>query len=47
VHGAPGQSCATTLAGALKQADIAADEIYLRRPTLDDVFREITTGTEH
>ena len=47
VHAAPGQPCATTLAGALKQADIAADEIYLKRPTLDDVFREITTGTEH
>ena len=47
VHAAPGQPSATTLVGALKQADIAADEIYLRRPTLDDVFREITTGTEH
>ena len=38
---------ASELAGALGRADIAADEIYLKRPTLDDVFRQITTATEH
>jgi len=38
-----GRPSATALAGALGRADIAADEIYLRRPTLDDVFRQITT----
>jgi ABC-2 type transport system ATP-binding protein len=47
VHAAASRPSATSLAGVLQEADIAADEIYLRRPTLDDVFREITTATEH
>jgi hypothetical protein len=47
VHAAASRPSATSLAGVLEQADIAAEEIYLRRPTLDDVFREITTATEH
>ena len=47
VHTAPGRPSASALAGVLDQAHIAADEIYLRRPTLDDVFRQITTGKEH
>jgi hypothetical protein len=38
---------ASAIATLLGQAEIAADEIYLRRPTLDDVFRKITTGAEH
>jgi ABC-2 type transport system ATP-binding protein len=38
---------ASAIATLLGQAEIAADEIFLRRPTLDDVFRKITTGTEH
>jgi ABC-2 type transport system ATP-binding protein len=38
---------ASELAGLLGRADIAAEEIYLKRPTLDDVFRQITGGTEH
>jgi ABC-2 type transport system ATP-binding protein len=42
------RSCASAseLAGALRRGDIACDEIYLKRPTLDDVFRQITGGTE-
>jgi ABC-2 type transport system ATP-binding protein len=43
VQAAPGRHSASELAGALGRAAIAADEIYLRRPTLDDVFRQITT----
>jgi ABC-2 type transport system ATP-binding protein len=46
VH-AQGRPSATELAGVLGRAEIAADEIYLKRATLDDVFRQITTGTEH
>jgi ABC-2 type transport system ATP-binding protein len=39
---------ASALAGALGRADIKADEIYLEQPTLDDVFRQITsTTTKH
>jgi hypothetical protein len=36
---------ASALAGALGRADIKADEIYLEQPTLDDVFRQITSST--
>lgn len=43
VHAAPSQLSASELAGALGRAEIAADEIYLKRATLDDVFRQITT----
>ena len=48
VHTAKNRPSASELAGVLGRADIAADEIYLKRPTLDDVFRQITnTATEH
>jgi ABC-2 type transport system ATP-binding protein len=47
VHTAESRPSASALAGLLGRADIAADEIYLKRPTLDDVFRQITGGTEH
>jgi ABC-2 type transport system ATP-binding protein len=47
VHASPTRLSASELAGALGRAEIAADEIYLKRATLDDVFRKITTGTEH
>jgi ABC-2 type transport system ATP-binding protein len=47
VHGATGRPSASELAGVLGRAEIAADEIYLKRATLDDVFRQITTATEH
>ena len=47
VHAAPGRPSATALVGVLGRAEIAADEIYLKRPTLDDVFRQITSGAEH
>jgi ABC-2 type transport system ATP-binding protein len=49
VHGALDRPSASALAGVLGRAEIAADEIYLKRATLDDVFRQITnnTGTEH
>ena len=47
VHAAPGRPSATALVGVLGRAEIAADEIYLKRPTLDDVFRQITNGAEH
>jgi ABC-2 type transport system ATP-binding protein len=47
VHTARNRPSASTLTGLLGRADIAADEIYLKRPTLDDVFRQITAGTEH
>jgi len=30
--------------GALGRNNIAADEFYLQRPTLDDVFRQITAS---
>ena len=38
---------ASELASVLGRAEIAADEIYLQRATLDDVFRQITNATEH
>ena len=42
------QISASQLAGVLGRANIPANEIYLQRPTLDDVFRQITSsGTEH
>ena len=42
------QISASQLAGVLGRANIPATEIYLQRPTLDDVFRQITSsGTEH
>jgi ABC-2 type transport system ATP-binding protein len=47
VHTAQSRPSASELAGVLGRAQIAADEIYLKRPTLDDVFRQITAGTEH
>ncbi|SRR5579883_443033 len=48
VQASPSRPSASELAGALGRAAIAANEIYLRRPTLDDVFRQITTNTaEH
>jgi ABC-2 type transport system ATP-binding protein len=48
VHTAHSRPSASELAGVLGRADIAADEIYLNRATLDDVFRQITTtATEH
>jgi hypothetical protein len=46
VRTARSRASASELAGALQAADIACDEIYLKRPTLDDVFRQITGGTE-
>jgi ABC-2 type transport system ATP-binding protein len=46
VHAGSPLPSATALARVLGRADIAVDEIYLRRATLDDVFRQITT-TEH
>jgi ABC-2 type transport system ATP-binding protein len=46
VRTARSRASASELAGALRAADIACDEIYLKRPTLDDVFRQITGGTE-
>jgi ABC-2 type transport system ATP-binding protein len=49
VHGAHDRPSASALAVVLGRAEIAADEIYLKRATLDDVFRQITnnTATEH
>jgi ABC-2 type transport system ATP-binding protein len=48
VHTARSRPSASELAGVLGRADIAANEIYLNRATLDDVFRQITTtATEH
>jgi ABC-2 type transport system ATP-binding protein len=47
VHTESKRPSASDLLGALGRADIAAEEIYLKRPTLDDVFRQITSGTEH
>ncbi len=47
VHAAPGRPSASALAGVLGRAEIAADEIYLKRATLDDVFRQITNAPEH
>ncbi len=47
VHTGRNPPSASELAGALGRADISADEIYLKRPTLDDVFRQITATTEH
>jgi ABC-2 type transport system ATP-binding protein len=46
VRTARSRASASEFAGALRAADIACDEIYLKRPTLDDVFRHITGGTE-
>jgi hypothetical protein len=46
VHAAQSRPSASELASVLGRAEIAADEIYLERPTLDDVFRQITNGTE-
>jgi ABC-2 type transport system ATP-binding protein len=45
VQASPHRPSASELAGALGRAAIAADEIYLKRATLDDVFRQITTKT--
>jgi ABC-2 type transport system ATP-binding protein len=47
VHTAKSRPSASDLVGTLKQADIAAEEIYVKRPSLDDVFRQITAGPEH
>jgi ABC-2 type transport system ATP-binding protein len=49
VHAAHDRPSASALADLLGRAEIAADEIYLKRATLDDVFRQITnnTGREH
>jgi ABC-2 type transport system ATP-binding protein len=48
VHAERSPPSATELAGVLSRAEIAADEIYLKRAPFDDVFRQITnTGTEH
>jgi ABC-2 type transport system ATP-binding protein len=48
VHAKRNRPSATELASVLGRAEIAADEIYLKRATLDDVFRQITnTGAEH
>jgi ABC-2 type transport system ATP-binding protein len=47
VHTERNRPSASDLANVLGRADIAANEIYLKRPTLDDVFRQITTRGEH
>ncbi len=48
VRTAQSRPSASELIGALGRAEIEADEIYLKRATLDDVFRQITTATtEH
>jgi ABC-2 type transport system ATP-binding protein len=47
VHTSKNQASASGLMGALGRANIPADEFYLARPTLDDVFRQITRETEH
>jgi gliding motility-associated transport system ATP-binding protein len=43
VHTVESRPSASELAGVLGRADIAVDEIYLHRATLDDVFRHITS----
>jgi ABC-2 type transport system ATP-binding protein len=48
VHTSRSQASASEFASVLGRANIPANEIYLQRATLDDVFRQITTGgTEH
>ena len=44
VHTSKNQASASGLLGALGRHNIAADEFYLQRPTLDDVFRQITAS---
>ncbi len=46
VHATQSRPSASALASLLGRAEISTDEIYLERPTLDDVFRQITNGTE-
>jgi hypothetical protein len=46
VHATESRPSASELASLLGRAEISTDEIYLKRPTLDDVFRQITNGTE-
>jgi ABC-2 type transport system ATP-binding protein len=45
VHTAQSRPAASELASLLGRAEIAVDEIYVHRATLDDVFRQITTET--
>jgi len=48
IHTSTSRPSASGLVGALGRANIPADEVYLQRPTLDDVFRQITAGVrEH
>ena len=48
VHTSRSQASASEFAGVLGRANIPANEIYLQRPTLDDVFRQITADVrEH
>ena len=44
VHTSKNQASASGLLSALGRNNIAADEFYLQRPTLDDVFRQITAS---
>jgi ABC-2 type transport system ATP-binding protein len=47
VHAPQSRPTAAELAGLLGRSDIAVAEMFVKRATLDDVFRQITNGAEN
>jgi ABC-2 type transport system ATP-binding protein len=47
VHAPQSRPTAAELAGILGRSDIAVAEMFVKRASLDDVFRQITNGTEN
>jgi len=47
VHAPQSRPTAAELAGILGRSDIAVAEMFVKRATLDDVFRQITNGAEN
>jgi ABC-2 type transport system ATP-binding protein len=47
VHAPHSRPTAAELAGILGRSDIAVAEMFVKRATLDDVFRQITNGAEN
>jgi ABC-2 type transport system ATP-binding protein len=47
VHAPQSRPTAAELAGILRRSDIAVAEMFVKRVSLDDVFRQITNGAEN
>jgi ABC-2 type transport system ATP-binding protein len=47
IHAPQSRPTAAELAGILGRSDIAVAEMFVKRATLDDVFRQITNGAEN